>query len=553
MQQGGKVLFREDFLNVARVLDNYGQLVGTPLINRGMSGGQAMFYSGGLAVAYAGAVTILCHAIVATSGSDQALWSVGSAAARRMEVGINATGRPYVWGSAQVLLGDVIPDGHHDIGWAVSSAGYVTCVVDGELWGSGTVVFGAATTGWRMVIGGSVLGTLPWQGTVKPVFVYRGALSQEEMASEMGVSDYFTPSQALGATGAWWTDASMTLNTQPVLVDGNMEAATTAAWSVFRDAQLTKQTGTPYEGSRVLRVGYGTLSYPGAYQNICINGNRYLVGGQMRGNGTRAPYVNFQSSAQLDGTTSTDWQSAAWEVTADGTNFTVGQSSSAAGHYVEFDAFTIGNLSVTSHAPFAATGALAGTVLAQATAANMKWRSTTLLNGHYVSQYAGTADYDASDAAAAVHAYHKAAGFTFSCLYRSMADGAASYFVYTYNGTTAQTGVMIYKGSTNRIVLSVGNGGGVASAISAAHSTALTAASGWHVISMTWSEAGGARMLIDAIAPETFATTGAVSAGDASSTLNVGYAANAMFASPFIRVGAVSDATLAQLHAWQKA
>ena len=73
-----------------------------------------------------------------------------------------------------------------------------------------------------------------------------------------------------------------------LLVDGNMEANNTDAWTADNGAVLSKQTTNPYRGMRVLRVADGTELYPSARQTLIV-GTTYRVTGVARGDGRQDP------------------------------------------------------------------------------------------------------------------------------------------------------------------------------------------------------------------------------------------------------------------------
>jgi hypothetical protein len=230
------------------------------------------------------------------------------------------------------------------------------------------------------------------------------------------------------------------------------------------------------------------------------------------------------------------------------------------GNWVELDNITAQNISVTAHTPKAATGALAGSTFVQATPAAMKWRSTTQLNGHYVAQYDGVADYDASDADAADWPLHKAEGFAFTTCYKPAAAAAGTdTLIDDCNATVGNVGITIEYDATNtQLTVKVANGG--AGFEQNTSTGAATVAKGaWHYVSISWSEAGGVRILVDAAAAVTAASGGAASAADATATLQIGRLSGGTnflageLANTLIRVGAVDDATLARMHAEQKA
>ncbi|MBU1018246.1 hypothetical protein KKA33_04430, partial [Patescibacteria group bacterium] len=92
------------------------------------------------------------------------------------------------------------------------------------------------------------------------------------------------------------------------LTDGDMEAADASAWTAGNDATLTKETGTPHGGSRVLRIAYGSSTNPYAYQNVMTSGTSYHVTGWARGDGTNRPNIQDGAAYIWTGTTSTSWQ-----------------------------------------------------------------------------------------------------------------------------------------------------------------------------------------------------------------------------------------------------
>ncbi len=136
------------------------------------------------------------------------------------------------------------------------------------------------------------------------------------------------------------------LNTPPssgtateLLADGTMEAAGTSSWTAANSAVLSKQTGTPYAGSQVLRVA-GTAAFAISRQTILTSGQTYRVSGYARSDGTVLPRVSAGTSAVFVGTTSTSWQPFDAVFVANGTNFDLQFSTTATG-YVEFDNVTV--------------------------------------------------------------------------------------------------------------------------------------------------------------------------------------------------------------------
>jgi hypothetical protein len=98
-----------------------------------------------------------------------------------------------------------------------------------------------------------------------------------------------------------------------LIEDGDMEdsdGSPTSAWTSVLSATLTKQSGSVYDGSQVLRVAYGGSSNPiGAQLGVFTLSNTYRVTGCARGDGTYAPRVSIgNNNYPWTGTSSTDWQ-----------------------------------------------------------------------------------------------------------------------------------------------------------------------------------------------------------------------------------------------------
>lgn len=127
-----------------------------------------------------------------------------------------------------------------------------------------------------------------------------------------------------------------------VLVDGDMEAATTSDWTAVNNATLSKQTGTPHGGTRVLRVAYNGTANPAAAQNTLIVGAVYRIKGWVRSGGTGIPRVMCGSAATAwQGTNSTSWQEVNIERTAAGNTYFYLYNIASGASYCEFDDFVV--------------------------------------------------------------------------------------------------------------------------------------------------------------------------------------------------------------------
>jgi hypothetical protein len=148
------------------------------------------------------------------------------------------------------------------------------------------------------------------------------------------------------AIGTGWTGSVIA---DPGLVDGNMEGADTSAWTAVNSGTLSKETGTPHGGSKVLRVAYNTTAAPGAKQNILTPGHCYHVTGWARGDASSSPRVYLGATIPFIGTTSGTWQEVNVYGCADAANFTL-SAVATVGHYSEFDDFAISEVAAVTAA-----------------------------------------------------------------------------------------------------------------------------------------------------------------------------------------------------------
>lgn len=145
-----------------------------------------------------------------------------------------------------------------------------------------------------------------------------------------------------------------------LLVDGDMEAATTAAWGLSGSPTLTKEAGTRTGGSgtKVLRVAV-TVANEGATQTILTVGKRYRVTGWARTNGsTTCSFIDSGAGIVLVIPNSATWQFFDEEWVAKGT--TVRLRTSSVGQYSEWD-----DVSITEANPL--NGGITGATVGQPT------------------------------------------------------------------------------------------------------------------------------------------------------------------------------------------
>lgn len=123
-----------------------------------------------------------------------------------------------------------------------------------------------------------------------------------------------------------------------LLVDGDMEAINTSAWTAVQNAILSKETTNPHGGTRLLRVTVDDLANPQAKQSITIAGRRYRIIGYARSDGSVAPRARSGSAVLFTGTTSTDWQPIDKEfISASTNNLNFQTVSGVATKYTEWD------------------------------------------------------------------------------------------------------------------------------------------------------------------------------------------------------------------------
>lgn len=297
---------------------------------------------------------------------------------------------------------------------------------------------------------------------------------------------------------------------QPALVDGDMEAIGTAAWTGILSGVPTKEPGA-HSGSQCLRVtgsGY-------AKQTVLVNGNTYRVKGWFRGDGAASPRVYLGSTVLVNGTSSNTWQYFDAIATSN-SDYLALYTVIGAGSYAEFDDITIENLSRTRWTPTA--GSLGG-YLEQTTAAQQFWASTDTIGTHFAVEFDGTADHNVSSAAASAWPLHKAAGATVAFAFQPAAVGAGVDTIYdTCDGTATNHGVTIdYDTAAETLRVLVANGSGTF----AVDDTVACATGVDHYVELFWSSAGYS-LRVDGGVAVTGAITGALSASDATATLQQG-------------------------------
>ncbi len=130
----------------------------------------------------------------------------------------------------------------------------------------------------------------------------------------------------------WRTDKG----NNELLVDGDMENAGVGDWTVLGNANLTKQTINPKEGSQVMRIAYNDSTNPSAYQIILTVGKRYRVTGYARSDGVKDPAVINGGVILKSLNTSTSWQYFDVTFVAISTSLII-RATTTSTSYAEFD------------------------------------------------------------------------------------------------------------------------------------------------------------------------------------------------------------------------
>ena len=252
---------------------------------------------------------------------------------------------------------------------------------------------------------------------------------------------------------------------QPVLVDGDMEAAGVAAWILQENTALAKQ-GDPYAGLQCLRVTNAGGSHRYTNQAVGITGNRYRITGAARGDGSAHPRIGLGSTGyEWIGTTSNLWQPVSGDY-----NWTAGVSIflyayGADTKHAEFDSLTLANLSLTSYTPAYTT--VAGSVLEQATDSAKPWVSSTLINGRESLQFANGDSVTMSGSKTPWKFLHDGSAFTHIVAWRSNTFPGQTILGKTVESLSIYSigYALIYNNALSVFDLYVSNGSGSAWAI----------------------------------------------------------------------------------------
>ncbi len=316
-----------------------------------------------------------------------------------------------------------------------------------------------------------------------------------------------SPTLWLGA----YEEARATKAAQPVLVDGDMEAAGTAAWNPVR-CVLTKETGAPHSGVRSLRLTVNSDAYiQYANQSILTVGHRLSLAAYAKTDSSRSVIVGDNVVSPTAKTIGTAWDTVAKEWTCAHKALLLGADTIPIGAWVEFDDLTLANLSITSYTP------KIGAALTQATATAMPWAAALgmMFDGDLMP-WGGAAD---------AKCMHTGDGGSLGWQYRPTTLKAENRIVATAATAVGNVGVTVSCTNANTIRVRVMNGGAAYDYDSGDVACAIAINTTYTMVLRVATGAGGVSLRVNGVevisgaltAPSAAnATTGLMFGGDAA-------------------------------------
>lgn len=205
-----------------------------------------------------------------------------------------------------------------------------TCYLDGEDAGSMVGTPGSAFSNSQDVEIGNLGGGFQSEARHAGVMVFNRQLTDDEHRNLYGYL----------ASARWPSRTQYTVKdcNPNELVDGDMEAADTSAWTAFNgQSDISKVNSDLGMGStRSLRVDYIGFAFPRASQTVLEIGAKYNIKGWAKSDGNSQPSVLINGAGIWTGVISTEWQY--FDVDFEGlTRVDLGMNGGAAGYTVEFD------------------------------------------------------------------------------------------------------------------------------------------------------------------------------------------------------------------------
>lgn len=280
-------------------------------------------------------------------------------------------------------------------------------------------------------------------GSVSGTSVVVNGTITDNLALYPGLLSIFDPSQAYAGVGTWGYET----NTQPVLVNGDMEAAT--GWVAGANAVITYQATDPHGGTRRLQIQTVGNPFAYVYQNILIIGNHYTVPVWGHGDGAATQMTATLGGANLFlSGTGTAWVGGTASGTAGAAAFRLYASGVDGGFAYADDIGPLVNDSLKTVYP---RGGTVGGTWAQATAANMPWLASAAewINGIPAVRFDGAADRFVSNQAAASWApIHKQTGGVVCAIFVPALLGGGMYLCAT--GTGPGVNLLVLAGGNVR-------------------------------------------------------------------------------------------------------
>jgi len=390
--------FSNSFQHLGYVMGGGGVVYGSVSVDQGadLSGGGYIVF-GGRGADLVGSLShwsIFADVSVPASGTQRALLNCGHPSlGDRFELGLASTNQLKMIGNggASVVSDDTISAGRHTLGW-VFVDGTVEFWCDGVRIGSDSITLatGSPTT---LFVGASSTGTKPWGATVYKIDVYRDAFDEEEAFGASAIEGW-TPRSLLTDFGGTYDNGlyldgdepgTYDLNTPANLLNPDFDAGVTG-WSAYQST-LAHMVGGPSGITNFVRMtatGAGTAFT--MYQPVGIVGNRYVASLYAARRTSTSYRVDLGNAAVLSGS-NVDWMFSQGEGTwAGDTNLRVTAFPNSG--YADFARIRLEQRSCKK-LNYYGSGTLAGTKFAQATAANMGWKSSDGLG----VRFDGVSDY----------------------------------------------------------------------------------------------------------------------------------------------------------------
>ncbi|MCP4573352.1 MAG: hypothetical protein GY838_13435 [bacterium] len=311
-----RVVFREQFRNPADVVRNGGTLVGSPEVKDGVVlDGATQYVSFLESFAFGTTEHSIVLEFIPTVAHDSAtMYLIDSGPSDRYRVYL-AAGALYV-GYSDTIIASISEPTISGL-WVIGEVNRLvisTTSGDTDVFFSGTSVLSGGATAWDPVqsealyLGATRSGTSHLTGTIKSFSTHARRLTQADVtAMEEGrLWSYMNRASVALDMAEATAKAGTVRGTVEALVDGDMEAVGTAAWTPSGDAVLSKDTVNPHGGLQSLRIVYGSASSPRATQTTLTAGKRYRARGWIRCDSGVTANVYVGGVSVFD-TTSSGW------------------------------------------------------------------------------------------------------------------------------------------------------------------------------------------------------------------------------------------------------